>query len=423
MSRRTAVLVSVVAALVVPSVFVGAAIACNDPTLRLSPGAAGPGDPVSIVITNVEPGAKWDVVIEGRTVAEGVVPDGATEVTGESFEMPDLGSENHAVQGMATVVHDGGAVVDDSGHTQTLKGCGQGCKAPDALNYRAAAASPGPPQLSPPAPADVTPVPAPPVSQAPEPTSSPEEPAPATPRQPSTPAPTAGPPAVAPTEGVPQRPNPSGTPFARRVPGERPTTGDLSAGRPATAPVQVTSPAPAYAAAPAPSIPVDTTHSAPASTSAPETAGGTSPTGNAVPDRAAKRPLGAGSVIPDRVTDGPVAARGAAPARERTDGSPSQLFLGLAAIALVGLAGGAWKLGRAARRPPDADRGMFAPGSAMPLDPDAAERLRMAAMEAELQQLIVATRSTAAPTGPTEGAPDGQPSSDAEAAPRALTTV
>ena len=74
--------------------------ACNDPTVMVLPHVAGPGDTMHYTITNLTPGAKYELSIYGELGVETrVVPP--TEATSNSasgtFTMPDLGDRSVGV--------------------------------------------------------------------------------------------------------------------------------------------------------------------------------------------------------------------------------------------------------------------------------------------------------------------------------------
>jgi hypothetical protein len=82
------------------SLMPGVAQACNDPTVMVLPHVAGPGDTMHYTITNLTPGAKYELSIHGELGVETrVVPK--TEATSHSasgtFTMPDLGDRSVGV--------------------------------------------------------------------------------------------------------------------------------------------------------------------------------------------------------------------------------------------------------------------------------------------------------------------------------------
>src|SRR5688500_4103555 len=71
-----------------------AARACNLPKITVSPPSAGPGEPVSWRIGDIEPRATYIVTVAGRGVADGEA--GGSPPSG-SFSMPDLGGKSQSV--------------------------------------------------------------------------------------------------------------------------------------------------------------------------------------------------------------------------------------------------------------------------------------------------------------------------------------
>ena len=82
---------------------VAAASACLTADLNVSP-SAGPDDPVSFSISGIEPGATYNLSVEGQQVASGVNNTNNNGVSG-SFSMPDLGSQAQTVYAYADTFH------------------------------------------------------------------------------------------------------------------------------------------------------------------------------------------------------------------------------------------------------------------------------------------------------------------------------
>ena len=84
--------------------------ACVTSSGSVSPGSAGPGDPISFSISGVQPGAAYTVRIEGQQAASGVNDSSYNGVNG-SFPMPDFGDQAKTVYVYMDAHH------DDDGYT------------------------------------------------------------------------------------------------------------------------------------------------------------------------------------------------------------------------------------------------------------------------------------------------------------------
>lgn len=90
-----------------------AARACNLPKITASPATAGPGEPVTWKIGDIEAGATYTVTVAGRGVASGEA-DGPPP-TG-SFSMPDLGSTPRSVSVEMEVRHTDASATHEGGN-------------------------------------------------------------------------------------------------------------------------------------------------------------------------------------------------------------------------------------------------------------------------------------------------------------------
>lgn len=69
------------------------------------PPSAGPNDPVTVTISNVDEGGRWEVYVDGgRVMAD--VGDGSRSVS-RTFDMPDLGGDSRIVKVTVSVQHEG----------------------------------------------------------------------------------------------------------------------------------------------------------------------------------------------------------------------------------------------------------------------------------------------------------------------------
>jgi hypothetical protein len=126
-----------------------AARACNLPKIAVSPPSAGPGEPVTWKIGDIEPRATYTVTVAGQSVAEGQT--GASPPSG-SFSMPDLGSTPRSVFVEMEVRHTEASPTHEEGNN--------GWRNSDTVIYQPPSPPPHAPPQEPPGSAPGTPAPA-----------------------------------------------------------------------------------------------------------------------------------------------------------------------------------------------------------------------------------------------------------------------
>jgi hypothetical protein len=330
---RRAVL-AVLVALVVTMACAGSASACNDPTLQaVEPSSAGPGDPVSFTIINTEPGASWQIAINGGApLASGTATGGYVT---RNFTMPDLGQSDTTVSVEAAVTHSD----IPGGSLKTAK----------SLGYRAPVASSAPApnaDSSQPAP------PGPPTADQSQPTAQSSPPA-------------AG--GAAPHSPVVPRPPHAGKPSGPKSP---PTPPRSPVRQPATAHAPLQPARPEMQSTPV-RPPVAT----------PEVAATPIPHANPVQSQAERRPSDTSVTQGRRVIGGPRPVVVATGARATERGAADDTAAVLAAVALIALLGGIGRMGLRVRRRSPLRMIPRAPEMVDVLAPDDA-------IEAELQELL-----------------------------------
>jgi hypothetical protein len=125
-----------------------AAHACNLPMITVSPDTAGPGEPVTWKIGDIEAGAAYTVTVAGQVVADG---EASASPPSGTFSMPNLGSTPRSVSVEMEVRHTEASATREGGNNAWWNSAD--------VTYRPPSA---PPQVTPDSPPTSTPATPPP---------------------------------------------------------------------------------------------------------------------------------------------------------------------------------------------------------------------------------------------------------------------